>query len=62
MENIHLFLKLLGKVLNTVEPLQQILSYVSLPRRRWQVSEAPGLIAKVLDSLDQMGMFLCLLE
>jgi hypothetical protein len=62
MENIHLFLKLLGKVLNAVEPLQQILSYVSLLEQRWRVSEAPGLAAKVLDSLDQMGMFLHLLE
>jgi hypothetical protein len=57
-----LFLKLLGKVLNAVEPLQQILSYVSLPGLRWKGSEAPGLVAKVLDSLDQMGMFLHLLE
>ena len=38
---------MLGKVLNAVEPLQQILSYVSLPGLRWKVSEAPGLIAKM---------------
>ena len=53
---------MLGKVLNAVEPLQQILSYVSLPGLRWKVSEAPGLIAKVLGSQDQMVIFLHLLE
>ena len=62
MENIHLFLKLLGKERNADEPFQQILSYVSLPGLRWKVSEAPGLIAKVLGSQDQMVIFLHLLE
>ena len=62
MENSHLFLKLQGKELNAVEPLQQILSDESLPGLRWKVSEAPGLIANVLGSRDQMGMFLYTLE
>jgi hypothetical protein len=46
MENIHLFLKLLGKELKAVEPLQQTQRYGSLPGLRWKVSEGPGLIAK----------------
>jgi hypothetical protein len=62
MENIHLFLELLGKELNVVELLQQIQRYGSLPGLRWKVSEAPGLIANVLGSRDQMGMFLYTLE
>ena len=57
-----MFLKLLRKELNAVEPLQQIQRYGSLPGLRWKVSEAPGLIANVLGSWDQMGMFLHLLE
>jgi hypothetical protein len=62
MENIHLFLILLEKELNAVEPLHQIQRYGSLPGLRWKVSEALGLIANVLGSCDQMGMFLYLLE
>ena len=36
--------------------------YGSLPGLSLKVSEAPGLIANVLVSQDQMGMFLHLLE
>lgn len=44
------------------ENIQKIVMYSSLPGLRWKVSESSGLIAKVLDSLDQMGKFLHLLE
>jgi hypothetical protein len=60
MENIHLFLILLEKELNAVEPLQQVLCDVSLPGLR--CVSPPGLIANVLDFLDQMRIFLHLLE
>jgi hypothetical protein len=62
MESIYLFLKMLGKEMNAVEPLQRIPRYGSLPGLRWKVAEAPGLIANVLVSRDQKGMFLHLLE
>ena len=57
-----MLLILLEKKLNALEPLQQVLSDVSLPGLRWNVSGPPGLIANILDSLDQMGIFLHLLE
>lgn len=56
--DIHMLLKVLVKVLNAVELSQQILMYASLPALQWKVSEIPGLIAKALNSLDQMGNFL----
>jgi hypothetical protein len=59
---MYLFLKLLGKEMNAVEPLQQIPRYGSLPGLRWKVSEAPGLMVNVLGSRDQKGKFLHLLE
>ena len=51
------FLKLLGKELNAVEPLQHIQRYESLPGLSLKVSEAPGLIANVLGSQDPMNVY-----
>jgi hypothetical protein len=43
------------------ENIQNIVMYSSLPMLRQKVSEVPGQITKVLDSLGQMGKSLHLL-